>query len=294
MKTVLLAALVAPIVSLSFSFSAQAVLKTQVVEYKQGNVVLEGYLAYDDKFQGKRPGVLVVHEWTGLGGYVKGRAEQLAELGYVAFAADIYGKGIRPSNPKDAAVQAKIYRSDRQLMRDRAKAGLAVLQQNPLTDANRIAAIGYCFGGGTVLELARSGAPIAGVVSFHGNLDTPNPADAKNIRAKVLVLHGADDTYVPPAQVDGFKQEMTQAGVDWQLVSYSGTVHSFTNPAAGNDNSKGAAYNAKSDRRSFAAMQQFFAEIFRLPADRPSAKPSGFAPPRPFGPRPKPADAGPR
>ncbi|HEY9910158.1 MAG TPA: dienelactone hydrolase family protein [Thermosynechococcaceae cyanobacterium] len=266
----LFATLLAPIASLTFALSAQAALRTQVVEYKQGNAVLEGYLVYDDKFQGQRPGVMVVHEWTGLGNYVKGRADQLASLGYVAFAADIYGKGIRPSNPKDAAVQAKIYRDDRKLLRDRAKAGLAVLQQNALTDKTRIAAIGYCFGGGAVLELARSGAPVAGVVSFHGNLDTPNPADAKNIQSKVLVLHGADDPRVPPAQVQAFEQEMRQAAVDWQFVSFGGTVHSFTNPAAGNDNSKGSAYNAKADRRSFTAMQQFFAEIFqKRPTDLP-------------------------
>lgn len=259
----LFAVLLAPIASLTLTSQALAVLRTQVVEYKHGNTVLQGYLAYDDAVQGKRPGVMIVHEWTGLGSYVKHRAEQLAKLGYVAFAIDMYGKGIRPTNPKDAAAQANIYRSDRKLMRDRATAGLAMLQKNPLTDPNRIAAIGYCFGGGTVLELARSGAPIAGVVSFHGNLDTPNPADAKNIKARVLVLQGANDPYVPPAQVDAFEQEMRTAGVDWQLIAYGGAVHSFTNPDSGNDPSKGAAYNEKADKRSFAAMQQFFAEIFK-------------------------------
>jgi dienelactone hydrolase len=138
-----------------------------------------------------------------------------------------------------------------------------VLQQNPLTDSNRIAAIGYCFGGGTVLELARSGANIAGVVSFHGNLDTPNPSDAKAIKAKVLVLHGANDPYVPAEQVAAFESEMRQADVDWQLMAYGGVVHSFTNPEAGNDPSKGVAYNEAADKRSWAAMKQFFAEIFR-------------------------------
>jgi dienelactone hydrolase len=234
-----------------------------VVEYKQGNTTLEGYLAFDDAFSGKRPGVMVVHEWTGLGDYAKQRANQLAKLGYVAFAADIYGKGIRPNNPKDAAAQATIYRQDRPLMRDRAKAGLAVLQQNPLVDPQRIAAIGYCFGGGTVLELARSGAPVAGVVSFHGNLDTPKAEDAKNIKGKVLVLHGADDPYVPQEQVSAFAKEMDAANVDWQMVTYGETVHSFTNPEAGNDPTKGVAYNAKADRRSWGAMKQFFAELFQ-------------------------------
>ncbi|MGI0487557.1 dienelactone hydrolase family protein [Pantanalinema rosaneae CENA516] len=273
MKQTLIAVLTAPIAALLLSTHAWAVVRTQVVEYKHGDVVLEGYLAYDDAIQGKRPGVLVVHEWTGLGKYVKQRAEQLAKLGYVAFAIDMYGKGIRPSNPKDAGAEATIYRSNRPLMRDRARAGLAVLQQNALTDVSRIAAIGYCFGGGTVLELARSGAPVAGVVSFHGNLDTPNPADAQNIQAKVLVLHGADDPYVPPEQVSAFETEMRNAKVDWQLVSYGNTVHSFTNPEAGNDPSKGSAYNPIADRRSFAAMQQFFAELFS-PAARPASQTS--------------------
>lgn len=254
--------LMAPIVALVFSATAQAKVRTQVVEYKHGNAVLEGYLAYDDEVQGIRPGVMIVHEWTGLGDYVKDRAEQLAELGYVAFAIDMYGKGIRPKNPKDAAAQATIYRSDRKLMRDRALAGLKVLQQNQLTDKQRIAAIGYCFGGGTVLELARSGADVAGVVSFHGNLDTPNPNDAKNIKGKVLVLHGAEDSLVPPEQVLTFSEEMSNAAADWQIVAYGGAVHSFTNPEAGNDKSKGVAYNAVADKRSFADMQQFFAEIF--------------------------------
>jgi len=253
---------IAPIVALVCSTAAFAKVQTQVVEYKQGNTVLEGYLAYDDAIKGQRPGVMIVHEWTGLGSYVKQRSEQLAKLGYVAFAADTYGKGIRPTNPKDAATQATIYKSDRKLLRDRASAGLKVLQDNKLTDKSRIAAIGYCFGGTTVLELARNGANIAGVVSFHGNLDTPNLKDAANIKSKVLVLHGADDPLVPKAQVDTFENEMRQAKVDWQLVKYGGAVHSFTNPESGNDASKGVAYNAKADKRSFADMQQFFAEIF--------------------------------
>ncbi len=256
--------LIAPLLALAWSAVAYAEVRTQVVEYKHGNKVLEGYLAYDDEVKGKRPGVMIVHEWTGLEPYVQKRAEQLAQLGYVAFAIDMYGKGIRPKNDREAAAQAKIYRSDRKLMRDRATAGLRVLQQNQLTDPQRIAAIGYCFGGGTALELARSGANVAGVVSFHGNLDTPNPSDAKNIKGKVLVLHGANDPLVPPEQVLAFAEEMNQAKVDWQLVAYGGAVHSFTNPESGNDPSKGVAYNQAADKRSFAAMQQFFAEIFQL------------------------------
>ena len=242
---------------------ATAEVRTKVVEYKHGDAVLEGYLAWDDAIKGKRPGVLVVHEWTGLGSYARMRAEKLAGLGYVAFAIDIYGKGIRPKTPQEAGAQAGIYKSDRQLMRARALAGLNVLLGNEMCDTKRVAAIGYCFGGTTVLEIARSGADIAGVVSFHGALDTPNPGDAKNIKCKVLALHGGDDPYVPRKDVEAFEDEMRAGGVDWQLNAYSGAVHSFTNPEAGNDNSKGAAYNAKADRRSWDAMKLFFVEIFQ-------------------------------
>ncbi|BDV44607.1 dienelactone hydrolase [Geotalea uraniireducens] len=235
---------------------------TRSVEYRQGETVLEGYLVYDDAVQGQRPGVLVAHEWTGLGPYVQGRVEALARLGFVAFGADLYGRGIRPATPEAAAAEAAKYKSDRQLLRARAAAGLAELRRQPAVDPARLAAIGYCFGGTAVLELARSGAELCGVVSFHGGLDTPQPADARNIRAKVLALHGAADPIAPASQVAAFQDELRQAGVDWQLVLYGGAVHSFTNPAAGNDPTKGAAYDARADRRSWLAMRQFFAELF--------------------------------
>ena len=242
--------------------AAEAKVVTKTVEYRQGDTVLEGYLAYDDAVKGKRPGVLVVHEWTGLGSYVKKRVEQLARMGYVALGADIYGKGVRPKGPEAAGREAGKYKNDRQLLRARVRAGLYELRRQPMVDAGRLAAIGYCFGGTAVLELARSGADLRGVVSFHGGLDTTNPEDGKNIRAKLLVLHGADDPYVPPQQVAAFQEEMRKGGVDWQMVTYGGAVHSFTNPDAGNDPAKGAAYNEKADRRSWEAMKQFFAEIF--------------------------------
>jgi dienelactone hydrolase len=242
---------------------AQAAVHTEVVEYKHGDTVLEGYLAYDDSSADKRPGVLVVHEWTGHNPYVRKRAEQLAALGYVAFALDMYGKGVHAKDAKEAASLASTYKNDRKLMRARARAGLDVLQKQPLADTQRLAAIGYCFGGTTALELARDGAELAGVVSFHGDLSTPSPEDAKNIKAKVLAQHGADDPFVPPPQVAAFEEEMRKGGVDWQLIAYGGAVHSVTNPGAGNDNSKGAAYNAKADRRSWEAMQRFFHEIFQ-------------------------------
>ncbi len=235
---------------------------TKAVAYNDGDAELEGFIAWDNSINGKRPGVLVVHEWTGLNDYAKMRCRQLAEMGYIAFAVDMYGKGIRPQSSDEALKQANIYRSDRLLMRRRVTAGLNILLKNELCDSKRIAAIGYCFGGGTVLELARSGAAIAGVVSFHGNLDTPDPAIAKNIRCKVLVCHGADDPYVSRDQVEAFFDEMRAAGVDYQFIAYSGAVHAFTNPNSGDDLSRGAAYNANADRRSWEHMKMFFAELF--------------------------------
>ncbi len=259
MKTILGAMLMAALIATN----AQAGLRTERVEYRHGATVLVGYLAYDDAVAGKRPGVLVVHEWWGLNDYAKRRAEELARLGYVAFALDMYGKGTVTTNPKEAGRLAEPFRSDRQLMRARAAAGLEVLRNRPQTDPGRIAAIGYCFGGTTVLELARSGAALQGVASFHGGLATPNPADARNIKGKVLVLHGADDTFESPAEVAAFQEEMRRAGVDWQMNIYGGAVHSFTNPDAGRAGIKGVAYNEKADRRSWQALMDFFAEIFR-------------------------------
>jgi dienelactone hydrolase len=242
--------------------AALAEVKTRLVEYRDGDVVLEGYLAWDDAVKGTRPGVLIVHQWMGVTDNERMRAGQLAALGYVALAADVYGKGVRPANAQEAGALAGTYKGDRTLLRARVAAGLAELKRQPLVDAPRIAAIGYCFGGTAVLELARSGADVAGVVSFHGGLDSLKPADGRNIRAKLLVLHGADDPFVPAADIAAFQQELRQAGVDWQMVYYSGAVHSFTQKEAGSDNSRGAAYNERADRRSWQAMRDFFAEIF--------------------------------
>jgi dienelactone hydrolase len=249
--------------------AASGAIRTQTVEYRSGEAVLEGYLAWDDAVSGKRPGVLVLHEWWGLNDYVKMRARELAELGYVAFAADVYGKGQRATTAAEAAGLAAPFRKDRALLRQRAAAALEALKENKLVDGNKIAAVGYCFGGMAALELARAGADLQAVVSFHGALDTPNPADARRIKAKVLVLTGGDDPGVPPEQVAAFQKEMREAGVDWQVVVYGGAVHAFTNPQAGNDPSRGAAYNERADRRSWQAMRAFFAETIGLPKGRP-------------------------
>jgi dienelactone hydrolase len=241
----------------------RAAIHTETVEYKQGDTTLEGFVAYDDAIKGPRPGILIVHQWMGLTDYEKHRAEMLAQLGYVAFCADIYGKGIRPQTTAEAGAQAGKYKSDRQLLRTRVNAGLEALRQQPHVDPKRIAAIGYCFGGTTVIELARSGADVAGIVSFHGGLDSPTPADGRNIKSKVLVCHGADDPFTKPEDLAAFENEMRNSKVDWQLIKYGGAVHSFTQPMAGNDNSKGAAYNEKADNRSWEAMKQFLTEIFK-------------------------------
>jgi dienelactone hydrolase len=252
-------------IMLALAMNVHAAIRTENVEYRQGDAILEGYLAYDDAIKGPRPGVLVVHEWWGINDYTKHRTEQLAALGYIAFGADIYGKGIRATTPQEAMTLAGKFRTgnNRRLLRSRALAALDTLQKHPLVDPKRIAAIGYCFGGTTVLELARSGADIAGVVSFHGGLATPNPADAKNIKGKVLALAGADDPYVKPEEVLAFQDEMRKGGVDWYVTTYANSVHGFTNPANGSDNTKGMAYNEKADKRSWQAMKDFFAEIFR-------------------------------
>ena len=239
---------------------AWAAIHTEPVEYRDGATVLEGYLAYDDALATPRPGVLVVHEWKGLNDYAKRRASQLAELGYVAFAIDMYGKGVLAKNHDEAATLSGAFRNDRQLMRMRAKAGLDVLRRRPQTDASRLAAIGYCFGGMTVLELARSGEPLRAVATFHGGLSTPHPEDARQITAKLLIQHGADDHFVTADEVAAFEQEMHAAGVDYKFIKYPGATHSFTVPEAGSDPSTGMAYNAEADRQSRAALQQFLRE----------------------------------
>ncbi len=242
--------------------TVEAKVINKTVAYEHEGVVLEGYLAWDDAVEGPRPGVLVVHQWMGLSDNERMRADMLAELGYVALAADVYGRGVRPKDTDEARQQAGKFYGDRTLFRARLAAGLAELKRQPLVDGTRMAAIGYCFGGGGVLELARAGADLAGVVSFHGSLDTPLPASAGDIRAKVLVCHGAVDPYVKPETVHGFVEEMEAAGVDYQVIMYAGAVHAFTQRGAGDDPSKGAAYNEAADRRSWRAMRDFFEEIF--------------------------------
>jgi dienelactone hydrolase len=244
------------------TLATPAAIQTKTIEYQQGDATLQGVLAWDDAVAGKRPGVLIVHQWLGLTDYEIGRAKQLAALGYVAFCADIYGKGVRPADAGEAGKLAGKYKSDRQLLRARVNAALDVLKQNELADTKNIAAIGYCFGGTTVIELARSGAELNGVVSFHGGLDSPTPADGKNIKCKILALAGADDPFQKPEDLDAFEKEMRDNKVDWSITFYGGAVHSFTQPNPGFVN-PGAHYNEKADKRSWQAMKNFFGEIFK-------------------------------
>ena len=236
-------------------------IDTRPIRYELDGTLLEGYQALDVASAARRPGVLVIHDWLGVGSYVQVRSQMLARLGYVTLAADIYGADLRPG-PREAAAVAGRFYGDAPLVRARAAAGLQQLRAHPLVDPDRIAVIGYCFGGFVALELARSGADIAGVTTFHGALSTPTPQDAANIKAKVLVLAGAADPVVPDEQVLAFENAMRGAPqVDWQLISYSGAMHAFTQPDL-NAPDHGAAYQEAADRRSWAAMRQFFAEIF--------------------------------
>jgi dienelactone hydrolase len=230
--------------------------------YKDGGTQLVGYLARPEAPKGRVPGVLIIHQWMGVTEHERMEARRLADLGYVALAADIYGQGIRPRDAKEAAAQAGIYKGDRALYRRRIRAGLNVLLAEAGVDPKRVAVIGFCFGGTGALEAARDGMPVQGVVSFHGGLDAvPDPA-ARAITAKVLVCHGADDPNVPPPVVAAFHDEMRRARADYTFIAYGGAVHAFTQKEAGDDPAKGVAYQEAAARRSWEHMRLFFAEIF--------------------------------
>lgn len=244
--------------------SASGEIITSTLRYQIDETVFEGYLAYDDALDGRQPGVLVVHEWWGLNDFARGKARELAELGYVAFAADMYGKGVRADTPEEAGkLSAPFYADDFAKMRRHVRAAFNVLSKQPNVNADRIGAIGFCFGGTSVLQLAYSGAPVMGVVSFHGSLPAPAESDDDDITASILVLHGADDPFVPKEMVDSFTAAMQRADVDWQLIAYGNAVHSFTNPSVDRYELDGAKYNETAHRRSWRHMQQFFDEVLR-------------------------------
>jgi dienelactone hydrolase len=243
----------------------QAAIVAKDVEYEAGGTRMIGYLAYDDSIQGLRPGVLVVHEWWGLNDYARSRARQLAELGYTAFAVDMFGDGRQAEHPDEAGVLAREVNSRWNDAKDRFSAALELLRQHETTDATQTAAIGYCFGGGIVLNMAREGFDLKGVVSFHGFLSGHTRATPDKVRAKVLVLHGEDDSFIPGEDIIAFKQEMDAAGIDYRFIAYPGAVHGFTNPGAdrfGADFGLPLAYNPEADRASWSEMQGFFERIF--------------------------------
>ncbi|HUI93540.1 MAG TPA: dienelactone hydrolase family protein [Chitinivibrionales bacterium] len=241
--------------------NAGAAIVTKEVIYKVDTLTCKGFLAYDKALETRRPGILVCHDWWGLGDFTKGQTKKLAELGYVAFAVDMYGNGAVAADSKAAAKMAGAVRGT-PLLRQRIREGLAVLLRQPLVDSSRVAGIGYCFGGSAMLELAYSGAKVNGVVAFHGGLFPPKQEDLGNIKAKFLFLHGAEDPTTPQDAIRTMEDMLSKAGADWQMVMFSNTVHGFTNPASGSDKSKGAAYNPLSAARAWEYMKLFFQELF--------------------------------
>ena len=236
-------------------------MPTKLIEYYDSDTLLEGFLAIPNNVTDKTPAVLVTHDWSGRNEFACKKAEQLAELGYIGFALDMYGKGKFGQTKEEKIALMSPLAENRQALQQRMHAGLTILKQQPHVDSKRIGAIGFCFGGLCVLDLARSGADIAGIVSFHGLLNAPSNIHNSVIKAKILVLHGHDDPMVPSEQVLAFQQEMTQAKADWQMIIYGDTMHAFTNPIA-NDPGFGTVYNACADKRSWLAMKNFFSEIF--------------------------------
>ncbi len=240
----------------------EAKLVKKDYDYTVDQKKYEGYLVYNDANK-QAPGIVMIPDWMGVIKKAKERADKTAELGYVVFVADVYGKGVRPKNGDEAAKLATSLKNDRRELRLRAQGAFDLLKKLPMVKKQKLAALGYCFGGTTALELGRNGAPLKGILTFHAGLDSPNPADGKNITGRVLVLHGADDPYNSSEDLTAFEAEMRNAHLDWELVKYGGAVHSFTDKTAGNDNSKGAAYNARADQRSWQEMRRFLAEIFK-------------------------------
>jgi dienelactone hydrolase len=249
--------------SLISLLSASAKLVTNTVDYTdEKGTPLHGFVVYDDANSEKRPGVIVVHDWRGITDYTHKRAEMLAQLGYIAFAADIYGKDISSQGPPAWMREIAIYKGDRPLYRQRERAAYAAFLKQPLLDPTRVAAIGYCFGGTGVIEMARDGLDLKGVVSFHGGLDKQPLSPDATIKAKVLALCGADDPYEKSEDMSYFEDQMRDLNVDYQIVSYGHAVHAFTDPGVDALNQDGAKYNANADKRSWQAMRDFFSEIF--------------------------------
>lgn len=240
------------------AIGAEAKVVTKTIAYDHDGQKLQGYLAWDDAKAGPRPGVLVIHEWWGLNDYTKMRTRQLAEMGYVAFAADMYGDGKTTRDPKEAQAWSSAVSSQPGMLAARSKAGLDVMRKEKVTDVERMAAIGFCFGGTTVLQLAYAGVPLKGVVTFHGGLVVPDEQQARKIRSPIVILHGAEDTFVKPETIDGMRKALDAAKVDWFMVTYAQAVHAFTNPDADSFKIPGIGYNEKAAKRSWDEMARFF------------------------------------
>ncbi len=251
------------LILLGLPYFVEAKVKSKSIPYTFGENSFEGFLAWDDTVEGKRSGILVVHEWWGLNDYARSRAWQLAGLGYVAFAVDMYGNGKVTTHPEKASEWAKLTTGNVGEWVGRAEAGLKLLQADPHVDTTRLAAIGYCFGGATVMQLVYGGAPVKGVVSFHGSLPLPSSSLQISNSAKVLIAHGHSDPFITPDHIGRFQKALDSAGVDWQMVVYGGAQHSFTNSAADQYELKGAKYHKYADERSWIHMKQFFDELFQ-------------------------------
>jgi dienelactone hydrolase len=249
---------------LALAPSAHAEIKTQEIEYKQGDTTLLGFLAYDDAAKGKRPGVLVVHEWWGMNEHARNQAVRVAKAGYVGFALDMYGKGKIATHPKDAQAFMEEATKDRGVAGARFNAGLEVLKKQPQVDTDKIAAIGYCFGGGVVLAMARAGNPdLDAVATFHGHLSADGfPAEKGKVKAKILVQAGAADPMVPKDEVAEFEKEMKAAGVTPKVIVYPNAKHAFTNPNADKAGMDGLAYNADADKKSWDELVKFLKQVF--------------------------------
>jgi dienelactone hydrolase len=263
MKMQLLGALVA----LSMTGTAFAAIKEEPVTYKDGETTMKGFVVYDDAKKGKRPGIIVVHEWWGITRHIHSEARRMASLGYTAFIADMYGDAKTADNPKDAGALSGAVRKNPAAMQSRFDAAMVALARHPTVDASKIAAMGFCFGGSVVLDMVRVGTDLKGVAAFHAGLGAAGvQAEPGKVKAKVLVQNGADDPFIKPESVEAFKKEMDGAKVDYHYISYPGAVHAFTNPEAtalGKKFNIPIAYNADADKKSKAEATTFFAEVLK-------------------------------
>ena len=267
MKNILiLLVAVALVAAIAGSASAKPNIKGKEVSYSSGTTVMKGYLAYDKNLKGKRPGILVVHEWWGHNEYARKRARMLAEMGYAALAVDMYGDGKQAMHPDDAGKFSSELMKNFDTAKERFTAAMDFLKKQDMVAPGEIAAIGYCFGGGIVLNMARQGLDLKGVASFHGGLAAVKPAQPGEVKAKILVLHGEDDKFSTTEQIDAFKKEMKDAGADFRFITYPGAMHSFTNPDADTYAKKfnlPLGYNAEADKKSWEELGKFLGQIFK-------------------------------